>query len=236
MLSRTLAAPGTRGGGGAVARGEPSRRLGRGLDEPKAPPRPVARPEPRPPRDARPQSLSVTEIEHWLRDPYTIYAKHILRLPHLDPVDEKPGAAERGSVIHGAVGDFAKLYADALPVVSVAELLRLGRLRFAPLDDFPEARAFWWPRFERIARWFADFETTRRARVAAAYAEIRGELPIAAGSGTFRLTGRAARIERLATGAYAILDFKPGMPPSHKQVQVGIAPQLTLEAAMLRHG
>ena len=26
------------------------------------------------------------------------------------------------------------------------------------------------------------------------------------------------------------------MPPSHRQVQVGIAPQLTLEAAMLRHG
>jgi ATP-dependent helicase/nuclease subunit B len=220
----------------AVARGERYRRLGRALDEPKAPPRPVVRPEPRPPRDARPQSLSVTEIEHWLRDPYTIYAKHILRLPHLDPVDEKPGAAERGSVIHGAVGDFAKLYADALPVDSVAELLRLGRLRFAPLDDFPEARAFWWPRFERIARWFADFETTRRARVAAAYAEIRGELPIAAGSGTFRLTGRADRIERLADGAYAILDFKTGAPPSHKQVQVGVAPQLTLEAAMLRHG
>ena len=35
----------------------------------------------------RPHAMSVTEIEHWLRDPYTIYARHILRLDPLDPVD-----------------------------------------------------------------------------------------------------------------------------------------------------
>ena len=43
-----------------------------------ASPRPVPRPEPKPARDARPTSLSVTEIETWLRDPYSIYARHIL--------------------------------------------------------------------------------------------------------------------------------------------------------------
>jgi hypothetical protein len=37
----------------------------------------------------------VTEIEHWLRDPYTIYAKHILRLAPLDAIDTPPGAADR---------------------------------------------------------------------------------------------------------------------------------------------
>jgi len=220
----------------AVARGKRYLDLGRNLDQPKEPPKPVCRPEPRPPRDARPQSLSVTEIENWLRDPYTIYAKHILKLPQLDPVDAKLGAAERGSVIHGAIGDFAETYANALPDDAEAELLRIGRLHFAPLDDFPETRAFWWPRYERIARWFADFETKRRANMVAAHAEIRGELPIAAGSRIFRLTGRADRIERLIDGGYAILDFKTGTPPSSKQVQIGIAPQLTLEAAMLRNG
>jgi ATP-dependent helicase/nuclease subunit B len=236
FVQRLAAVAGTAAWEQALARGECYRGLCRSLDAPTAPPRPIARPAPRPPRAARPTSLSVTEIEHWLRDPYTIYAKHILKLPQLDPVDMPPGAAERGSVIHAAVGDFAKLYAAALPDDPCGELLRLGRAHFAALDDFPEARAFWWPRFERIARWFVAFETDRRRKVTAAHAEIRGVLPIPVGSGFFRLTGRADRIEQLAAGGYAILDFKTGTPPTARQVRIGVAPQLTLEAAMLRHG
>jgi ATP-dependent helicase/nuclease subunit B len=220
----------------AVGRGERYRELCRRLDAPTAPPRPIARPSPRPPRSSRPTSLSVTEIEHWLRDPYTIYAKHILKLPRLDPVDDKLAAAERGSAIHGAIGDFCKTYADALPNDAYGELLRFGELHFAPLKEYPEARAFWWPRYERIARWFVDFEARRRANVATAHSEIRGELPITAGNRIFRLIGRADRIERRTDGSYAVLDFKTGAPPTSKQVQIGIAPQLTLEAAMMRNG
>ena len=220
----------------ALTRGERYLDLCRSLDAPKAPPQPIARPAPCPPRAARPASLSVTEIEHWLRDPYTIYAKHILKLQWLDPVDEALGAAERGNIIHGAIGDFAKAYPDALPDDPYGELLRLGERHFAPLKDFPETCAFWWPRYERISRWFADFETKRRAKITASHAEIRGELQIATGDRVFRLTGRADRIEHLADGRYAILDFKTGAPPTSKQVEIGIAPQLTLEAAMLRNG
>ena len=38
------------------------------------------RPAPAPPISARPRSLSVTEVETWIRDPYAIYAKHVLHL------------------------------------------------------------------------------------------------------------------------------------------------------------
>jgi ATP-dependent helicase/nuclease subunit B len=221
----------------AVGRGERYRNLARSLDHPKEAPRPAPRPEPRPPRPARPAALSVTDIGHWLRDPYTIYAKYILRLPRLDQVDEALGAADRGSFIHAAVGDFARLYADELPADPYGELLRLGEMHFAHLNDFPEARAFWWPRYERIARWFAAFEQERRAGIVTALAEIRGEMSIATPSGGgFRLTGRADRIECLAGGRHAILDFKTGVPPTSPQVRSGLAPQLTLEAAMLRSG
>jgi ATP-dependent helicase/nuclease subunit B len=219
----------------AVSRGERYRAFGRSLDEPKAPPRPVSCPEPRPPRAARPTRLSVTEIEHWLRDPYTIYAKHILKLPQLDRVDEPPGAADRGTAIHAAIGEFAKLYADRLPADPYGELIRIGRTHFATLEDYPEAKAFWWPRYERIAAWFARFERQRHGKMAAAHVEVSGELTIPLGSDrTFRLIGRADRIERLADGRYAVLDFKTGRVPTEKQVTIGVSPQLTLEGAMLR--
>src|SRR5205823_6439800 len=113
---------------------------------------------------------------------------------------------------------------------------RLGEVHFAPLADFPEAQAFWWPRFLRIARWFADWDGLRRTRVAAMHAEIAGELAIPLAGGTFVLRARADRIERHHDGRYAILDYKTGQARTEKQVRIGLAPQLTLEAAILRRG
>jgi ATP-dependent helicase/nuclease subunit B len=220
----------------ACARGDKYLALARRLDAPPKVPQPIKRPEPTPPVGARPTRLSVTEIEHWLRDPYTIYAKHILRLTPLDAVDTPPGAADRGTVIHGAIGEFTEKYAAALPADPLAELLALGRKHFATLDDYPEARAFWWPRFARIAGWFARWETERRTTLAAVHAEIRGELEIPFGARVLRLSTRADRIERLIDGSYAILDYKTGTVPTPPQVQSGLSPQLTLEGAILRAG
>ena len=193
-------------------------------------------PAPKPPRAARPKSLSVTEIEDWLRDPYTIYAKHVLRLRPLDPVDTEPGAAERGNIIHAAIAEFTQTYVKELPADPVGVLIALGEPRFAALEDFPEARAFWWPRFKRIVHWFARWEAERRAAIAALTAETDGKIEIALRDGTFKLRGRADRIELCRDGRYAILDYKTGAARTEKQVRSGLAPQLTLEAAILRDG
>ncbi|OJU26589.1 MAG: double-strand break repair protein AddB [Nitrobacter sp. 62-13] len=199
--------------------------------------KPIAQPAPKPPRTARPTRLSVTAIEDWLRDPYTIYAKHILRLTPLDAVDMPLSAADRGSAIHDALGDFTKTYPAALPA-NPAEVLRaIGESRFAPLMQRPEARALWWPRFQRIAAWFADWEASRRAQLVRIEAEISGAIEIAIdGDRNFILSARADRIEHLGDGSFAILDYKTGSPPSSKQVRLGLSPQLTLESAILRGG
>ncbi len=60
-------------------------------------------PMPKPPTEARPRKLSVTEIETWLRDPYAIYAKHVLKLKPLDPLDAPIGPLERGQALHRAL-------------------------------------------------------------------------------------------------------------------------------------
>jgi ATP-dependent helicase/nuclease subunit B len=197
----------------------------------------IDKPEPKPPRAARPTSLSVTDIESWLRDPYTIYAKYILKLRELDAVDLAPGAADRGLVIHGALSEFTSTFADALPADPAAALIAIGETHFAALEDYPEAKAFWWPRFRRIAHWLAAWETERRGLVATLKAETLGRIEIPVGERVFTLRGRADRIEALGDGGgYAILDYKTGTVPSEKQVRIGVSPQLTLEAAILRNG
>ena len=234
FIQRLAAIAGTRWQD-AVKRGDTYVGWARELDRPEkiaAAPQPA----PTPPRAARPKSLSVTEIEDWLRDPYTIYARHVLRLRVLDAVDTEPGAAERGTIIHAAVGAFTQKFAASLPADPVRELIALGEPHFAALEDFPEARAFWWPRFLRIAHWFTRWDAGRRGAIASLAAEIRGETEIALADGTFRLRGIADRIERDAAGRCIILDYKTGSVRSEKQVRTGFAPQLTLEAAILRHG
>jgi ATP-dependent helicase/nuclease subunit B len=153
----------------------------------------------------------------------------VLKLRELDPVDWPFGAADRGIFIHGALSEFTKTFAAGLPADPVRALIAIGARHFAALEAYPEARAFWWPRFQRIARWFAGWERERRSHIATLTAESLGKIEIPLGERTFTLRARADRIERFEGGAYAILDYKTGTVPTEKQVRIGISPQLTLK-------
>ena len=54
--------------------------------------------------------------------------------------------------------------------------------------------------------------------------------------GDFTLTAKADRIERLAAGGLAIIDYKTGNIPSETQVAAGRRPQLSLEALIAESG
>ena len=69
---------------------------------------PALPPAPMPPVEARPRRLSVTQVETWMRDPYALYARHILGLRALDPLDADPSLADFGSIVHGALDRFIK--------------------------------------------------------------------------------------------------------------------------------
>jgi ATP-dependent helicase/nuclease subunit B len=205
------------------------------LDRPESWKRPEI-PAPSPPVSARPRRLSVTEIETWMRDPYAIYAKHVLRLRALDPIDADPGAAEYGSMVHEALELFLKAWPHALPPDPEAELLRVGLAVFEAKVTSPALWAFWWPRFEAIARWVAAKERGRRHGVRQVHAEVSGALEIEAPAGPFTLTAKADRIDEMADGHLALIDYKTGTPPKAREVAAGFAPQLPLEAVIARHG
>ena len=208
------------------------------LDQPSGAPRPAQPPQPRPPLDARPRRLSVTEVETWLRDPYAIYAKHILRLRALSPLEESADAADYGSIVHAALADFLTALPPTYPKQAAA-LLR-GAMDRA-LDDAvlrPALTAWWRPRLARIAEWVAEAERQRRLRgpMALVRAEVDGVWAVPGDGLPFTLSGRADRIERRADGTLAILDYKTGAVPTTGQVELGLAPQLPLEAAMAAAG
>lgn len=205
------------------------------IDEPTAAV-PIAPPAPKPPVAARPRKLSVTEIETWRRDPYAIYAKHVLRLRALDPIDADPDLADRGLIIHAALAKFLRAYPHRLPPDARAQLIAIGAESFGEALARPGIWAFWWPRFRRLADWVIEEEKERRGRLDDIFAEVSGELVLPASGGPFTLTARADRIELNRNGSLAVIDYKTGTPPRGVELVQGYAPQLPLEAAIAARG
>ncbi|MDE3038120.1 MAG: double-strand break repair protein AddB, partial [Pseudomonadota bacterium] len=210
--------------------GQGTRLLDTPLDFP-----PLARPEPAPPLAARPRRLSVTAVDAWLRDPYMVYARYILRLKKLEALDEDPDAADFGMLVHGALEKFVRTWPEALPDNPLAALLACGREAFAEFPDRPAVACLWWPRFEAMAAWLTDAEKERRGRIWRVAGEVQGEWQIA-GNPPFTLTARIDRLETGRDGSATIIDYKTGTPPSPSEVERGLANQLPLEALTARHG
>lgn len=217
--------------------GEYYRRLARTLDTPEPAPA-LPRPRPKPDPALFPRSLSVTEVETLVRDPYSIFARHVLKLDALEAIAVAPSAAERGTIIHDIIGTFGERYPKALPENAQEILLGLGTEAFFRIEQaYPELYAEWWPRFERLAAQFVVWEQMRRPDLVEVHAERSGRLSISLPDGSiFNLRARADRIEQRRDGGFTIVDFKTGQPPGVREVYAGFSPQLTLEAVMLMKG
>lgn len=205
------------------------------LDKPEKVLDPV-RPRPAPQLSSRPDRFSVTEIETLIRDPYAIYAKKILKLPVLDPLDADIAAAERGTIIHEALERFVDAFPDRMPDEAFDKLIAIGEEVFAGAIGRPGVAAFWWPRFQRIARWIVEHEREEREGLRRAVAEAKGEIEIGELARPVTLVGKADRIDMRDDGTVDIVDYKTGALPSAKQVEIGLAPQLPLEAAIAARG
>jgi ATP-dependent helicase/nuclease subunit B len=211
------------------------RALARALLDVPAAPR-IMRPAPAPPVATRPRRLSVTEIETWLRDPYAIYAKHILKLQKLDALDEEAGPLERGNVFHRALELFVKRHPGPISEDALEMLSLIAEEVFAEMQIPAAQRAVWRPRFLSAASWFLALERTRRDAIAVSHLEIPGRMTLEGPAGPFLLTGKADRIDLLKNGGAAILDYKTGSLPEKNWMMRFLTPQLPLEAAMLAAG
>jgi ATP-dependent helicase/nuclease subunit B len=188
------------------------------------------RPAPAPPVAARPRELSVTVIKDLIRDPYTIYAREILRLRPLDALAALPDARLRGIVLHKLLDRFTRAHQPGRPVEPAA-LLSLADAMLAEHVPWPAARALWRARLARVAGAFTDWHAGLTGTPV--LLEKKGTLDLS--DPPFRLVGRPDRIDRLPDGALAIYDYKTGKPPTKAQ-QVSFDKQLILLSIMAEEG
>ncbi len=186
---------------------------------------PVERPAPMPAK--RPTSISVTEVDRLKADPYSFYARRVLRLSPLDPVDADPTAAWRGTAVHAILEQWWKLDGCAPDALRPRAMRMLKEAEVHPL-----LRALWQPRLREAIDWIAGQVVEMRAgdrHVLAA--EGRGEIEMAG----VTLSGRYDRIDRLP-GGIGIVDYKTGKPPSAAAVRAGFSLQLGLLGLIAERG
>ena len=193
------------------------------------------RPAPKPPVEARPDQLAVTRIETWVRDPYALYAREILKLRPLDPPDMTMDARARGTAVHRAFQLLAERHAST-PHEDTAALFEtelVQALEAAGVSETAMARERALAR--RLGIWAASFEAERGRDGRRVLVEQEGRLDVHVRGLPFTLTAKADRVEVAGDLAH-VLDFKTGGAPTRKQIEQGFSPQLTLTAAILMGG
>ncbi len=227
----------TRGGPDALSdirtRGDHWLSLANEIDRRRPPEAPAPRPAPAPPVSARPKKLSVTAVERLVRDPYAIYARHILNLQALPQPPDAPDPRLRGQVLHEVADRFTRQLLEGQLDDARARLLDLAKEVFARHVPWPTTRQLWLARLDRIADQFVADEAGRQANGSIILREESGD--VAFDEGAFTLVGRADRIDRLSDGRFAIYDYKSGKPPTADQIR-HFDRQLPLEALMFERG
>ena len=237
-LQRLLAFIGEPMTGALTARGEQYLGFAAHLDRCEKPtPQPHPRPNPKPPVDTRPLQLSVTRVEAWVRDPYAIYADRILDLKRCAELGALPSFAERGTIIHEILDRFNRGWNGIADDAALSRLHEIGEEIFnEEMRDFPDLKALWWPRFNRIAQAYLNWEEGRDPKPECRHSEISGKLKMSVDGLPFTLTGTVDRLDELDDGSLAIIDFKTGEPPKPAQVKSGLNAQLALEVTMQQKG
>lgn len=200
-----------------------ARRLDRRLPQVR-----IERPAPRPSRAQRAARLSVTELDRLRADPFAFYARRILALPSLDPVDAEPSAAWRGILVH----EILELWHRDDALVA-HKLVPRAESFLEAANVHPLIKALWRPRLVAALEWIAQATHT--------LAETGRTMIDAERSGTFildgvEIRGKADRIDRMPDGRLVIVDYKTGKPPSARQVEAGYALQLGLLGMMAERG
>ncbi len=206
------------------------------LDAPQIRGERAKRPNEKPPVSVRPKGLPVTDIETWIRDPYALYAKRILKLKPLDPLEREPDALLKGILYHAILEAYVETGGPEKPLNQRHEhLMMIAAQKIEQENLAPDIEIIWKLRFEDIAKAYLDWEASYQEAtdISKILTEIDGEIPV--GENSFKLSARADRIDVMGNGEINLFDYKTGGSPSKDQART-LSPQLALEALIAQRG
>ena len=178
---------------------------------------PYPRPMPKPTRAQRDVDISATALDRLLGDPYQFFAQKIMGLSGLDALDADPDALWQGNVAHTIL----ERWHEARKADPAARIAPVIDVILAEENADPLIRGLWVPRLRKALEWIEETVGGYTDRQVLAV-EARGRMRF----DDVLVHGRADRIDRLADGSLAIVDYKTGTPPSAAMVEEGFALQL----------
>lgn len=197
---------------------------------------PAQRSAPQPPVNLRPKRLSVTQIEKWSKNPYSIFAQYILNLKPLDDIEKEIDAAENGTILHRIFEIYIEKYPNHIPENSLDKCMEILASIDLPNKKDTTENPFWMQKIKNQITAFIDNEKQWRHiyKARTLGKEAKGVLSIA--KHQFQLSGIADRIDMINDGEIAIIDYKSGGQFSVKKLEQGEYPQLPLLAMMSEEG
>ncbi|UCM86122.1 MAG: PD-(D/E)XK nuclease family protein [Rickettsia endosymbiont of Culicoides impunctatus] len=182
-----------------------------------------------------PDTISVTDIEMLIRNPYSFYAKKILNVRSRDRVGQEPKISEFGSFVHKVLEQYSKNY-NKLENNKIGLILDISNNLLQDVILPTYTQKIWQIKFMPIAESFVEFDEQRRNGCKYIYSETRGAISLNIAGQELTIIGVADRIEIDEFGAAVIIDYKTGSLPSRKDIETGLSPQLIIEALMLQEG
>ena len=193
----------------------------------------ASRPAPTPDAERQPKRYSFSEVTKLRRDPYAVYARHVLKLDPLDPFNEDPGVIDRGNIYHAIVERFITAKIDPRNQAAEATITAIVNQVFEEWVLPAHVDAVWRSRAIEMAKRFLEWEAERRPFVAHSLVETKANLAV---TEQLSVGGRADRIDIRTDGRADIIDYKTGALPSARVARTLLDPQLALEAAVLKGG
>ncbi len=178
-----------------------------------------------------PTSISATNLELLIRDPYGFYIKNILNIPRNKNLILESSSLQFGIFLHEAISNYTNAYQNNNKYQNLLDIslkiLQKYNIKF---------HKFFMCKFRAIAKEFINFDEERRIKIQKIYSEVHGKFSIFIKNKQYFITAIADRIEIDNKGNMSILDYKTGVLPTSKEINSGIACQLIIEALIAFNG